>query len=55
MGNPRAFTTQFNARKAELEAFLKGKRCTSMTKRKLAFERAVSLPNRLPPIRGAAQ
>jgi len=50
MGNPRSFTRDFNARIRELEAFLKARRCTSISKRKAAMERAATMPNSLPPI-----
>ena len=49
MGNPRSFTTKFNANVADLKAFLKSRHCTSMTKRKAAMERAATMPNSLPP------
>lgn len=48
MGNPRSFTTNFNARKRELELFTKPLR--SARARREAIERAKSMPNRLPPI-----
>jgi hypothetical protein len=55
MGNPRSFTTNLNARRQELEAFVKSKAGKSMTKRKAAMERAITLPNRLDPLPRAAE
>ena len=49
MGNPRSFTTKFNARKAELEAFVHAKVGRSILKRRAAYQRAAS-PIR-PPVR----
>jgi hypothetical protein len=49
MGNPRNWTTNFNATQDALKRFVKRKGCTSMTKRKAAMERAATMPNRLPP------
>jgi hypothetical protein len=48
MGNPRSFTTKFNALTDELEAFVKSKAGRSITKRRQAMQRAAVLPNRLP-------
>lgn len=53
MGNTRNWTTKFNAQNDELRAFLKAKRCTSISKRRAAMERAATMPNRLPPVREA--
>lgn len=51
MGNTRNWTTKFNAQNDELRAFLKQQRCTSISKRRAAMERAATMPNRLPPVR----
>lgn len=51
MGNSRSFTSKFVANKEAFERLLKRGKCTSLSKRKAAMERAATLPNRLPPIR----
>lgn len=51
MGNTRNWTTKFNAQNESLRAFLKAKRCTSISKRRAAMERAATMPNRLPAVR----
>lgn len=50
MSNSRKWTTDFNARKEALEAFVKARAGRSITKRREAVERAVTMPNRLPPL-----
>lgn len=47
MGNPRSFTTNYVAVKTKLEAFTKPLR--SAKARREAIERAITMPNRLPP------
>jgi hypothetical protein len=42
MGNPRSFTTTFNAKNRELEGFRKSRGCTSTKKIKAAVARAAS-------------
>lgn len=48
MGNPRSFTTKFNANKTALEAFVKARAGRSTTKRKEAVQRAITMPNSIP-------
>lgn len=55
MGNARSFTTNFNTVKARLEAFVKAHAGRSTTKRKEAIQRAITMPNRLPPVRRAQE
>lgn len=55
MGNSREFTSKYVANKEAFERILKANKCTSLTKKKAAFERGVALPNRLPPISRARQ
>jgi hypothetical protein len=55
MGNPRKWTTKYNANNEALKRLLKRKGCTSMSKRKAAMEKAATMPNRLPPIRSNPQ
>lgn len=49
MGNSRSFTSKFVANKEAFERILRRAKCTSMSKRKAAMDRAAALPNRLPP------
>lgn len=49
MGNPRSFTTKFNANNAAFERILRRSKCMSEKKRKAAMARAAALPNRLKP------
>lgn len=49
MGNKRTWTTKFNARNAALDAFVKARAGRSITKRREAVQRAVTMPNSLPP------
>lgn len=55
MGNARSFTTNFNAKREALEAFVKAHAGRSTTKRKEAIQRAITMPNRLPPNRRAQE
>jgi hypothetical protein len=55
MGNPRSFTTKFNALTNELDAFVRSKAGRSITKRRQAMQRAAVLPNRLAPLPRAAK
>lgn len=48
MGNNRKWTTDFNLRKAALERLTKPLR--SAKARREAIERAMTMPNRLPPL-----
>ncbi len=50
MGNPRSFTTLFNVKRDELEAFVKLKAGRSRIKRLMAMERAATMPNSRPPL-----
>ena len=54
MSNSRKWTTDFNAKRDALEAFVKARAGRSITKRREAVERAVTMPNRLPPLARAA-
>lgn len=54
MSNSRKWTTDFNARKEALEAFVKARAGRSITKRREAAQRAAIMPNRLPPLAHAA-
>jgi len=48
MSNSRKWTTDFNAKREELSAFVKAKAGRSRIKRIQAVQRAVTMPNRLP-------
>jgi hypothetical protein len=50
MSNSRKWTTDFNARKEALEAFVKAKAGRSITKRREAVQRAATMPNSLPAL-----
>lgn len=54
MGNTRKFTTLFNANRDQLEAFVKARAGRSTRKRQEAIQRAITMPNRLPPFRPAS-
>lgn len=49
MSNSRKWTTDFNAKRDALEAFVKAKAGRSLNKRRDAVKRAATMPNSLPP------
>jgi hypothetical protein len=49
MSNSRKWTTDHNATNRALDAFVKARAGRSITKRREAVQRAVTMPNRLPP------
>lgn len=48
MSNSRKWTTDFNAKREALEAFVKARAGRSQAKRREAIQRAATMPNRLP-------
>lgn len=50
MSNSRKWTSDFNAKRDALEAFVKAKAGRSHSKRREAVQRAATMPNRLPPL-----